>query len=421
MDRRRRTRPPAKRVNSDRFETGRIFDVRIDKVVAEGDGLGRDDTGKVVFVEGALPGELVSAKIVSESKDYARALTLEVREAHARRVAPPCPYVSTGCGGCDLQHADTDLQIEIKRDIVEESLRRLGGIELPDVRVRRSETLASSARTTVRVAAGERGVGFRRRHSHDVVPIETCLVGHRRINDVVSGLELAAGAEAVIRVSATTGDAIVWVEPREGLISCGDDVRVGADTSIEETIDGVTFRVSAASFFQSSPAAAETLVRSVRSALGPVNSWPEGTVIDAYGGVGLFAATVFPRTRHVVSIEASPISCADARINLADRDVDIVEGRVEDWVAEPAGIVVADPARDGLRRGAVDILTSSRPTLFVLVSCDPASLGRDAKLLGSAGYRLEYSEVLEVFAHTHHVETVSRFVRSVQQTAVEVP
>jgi 23S rRNA (uracil1939-C5)-methyltransferase len=390
----------------------RTIDIRVDKVVAEGDGLGRDATGKVVFVEGALPGELVTARIVSESKDYARAVVSDIREPNDRRVDPECPYVSAGCGGCDLQHADEDLQIDIKKGIVIESLERLGRVRAPDVRVVRQPRSMRRLRTTVRVAAVGDSVGFRRRRSREVVPIDSCLVAHPRINEIIHGLRLAPEAEAVVRVGSDGEDRVVWVEPSVDLLASVESVRTGPTGKIHETVAGVEFTVSAASFFQSSPGAAEALVDAVRRAAGEIETWSDGPVIDAYGGVGLFAATVVPRTRHVVLIEANPSSCADARVNLRHHDVDIFEGLVEDWSARPASVVIADPARDGLRAEAVRTLTSCQPGVFVLVSCDPASLGRDAKLLEESGYSLEYSEVLDVFPHTHHVETVSRFIRS---------
>lgn len=390
----------------------RTIVVRIDKVVAEGDGLGRDDDGKVVFVQGALPGELVSARVVADSKDYARAEVVDVLEPNPHRIDPPCPFVAAGCGGCDLQHADDTVQLEMKREIVVESLERLGRIEHPDVRSGPRARSESRLRTTVRVAARGNGVGFRRRRSHDVVGIDSCLVAHPRLNEIIARLRLAPGSEAVIRVSASSGEGVVWSEPEEAVVECPVDVRTGAHARIHETIAGVNFVVSAGSFFQSSPAAAEALVDAAARALGPVDSWPTGPVIDAYGGVGLFSAALVPTERPVVLIETNPSSCADARINLADHDVEVIEGRVEDWKSRDAAIVIADPARDGLRADAVDVLTACNPEILLLVSCDPASLGRDAKLLVSRGYRLDYSEVLDAFPHTHHVETVSRFVRS---------
>ncbi|MFM8857941.1 MAG: class I SAM-dependent RNA methyltransferase [Actinomycetota bacterium] len=405
MDRRNRTKRHVER-------SERIIDIRVDKVVAEGDGLGRDATGKVVFVEGALPGERVSARIVSESKDYARAIAVDIIDRNQHRVTPACPYVAAGCGGCDLQHADEDLQMEIKKAIVTESLERLGRVHSPDVRVIRQAHSVRTLRTTVRVAAVGDRVGFRRRRSREVVPIETCLVAHPRINDIIAGLRLAPDAEAVLRVGTSSDESVIWVEPSEDLVSADGSSRTGSTATIREIIAGVEFVVSAGSFFQSSPGAADTLVDAVARAVGPSESWPEGIVIDAYGGVGLFAGTVVPRERRAVLIEASASSCADARVNLRHHDVEIFEGRVEEWSPVPAAVVIADPARDGLGAAAVDVLTRCEPAVFVLVSCDPASLGRDARLLEEAGYRLAYSEVLDVFPHTHHVETVSRFVRS---------
>lgn len=381
-------------------------------MVAEGDGFARDQSGKVVFVEGALPGELVTARIVSESKDYARGVAVDIIEASEHRVRPPCPHVVRGCGGCDLQHADDALQMAIKRDIVEESLRRLGGIASPQVRSKRSPDGEVRMRTTVRVAGAQHGVGFRRRRSHDVVPIDACHVAHPRINEIVSELVLEPGTEAVVRVSASTGEATLWTEPAEALLRRPSGVHVGVDASLRETIAGVELRVSAGAFFQSSPGAARALVDAVSRALGDPNKWPSGPVVDAFAGVGLFAATVVPESRPLIVIESNSVSCADARVNLIGRTATIVESRVEDWKVEPAAIVIADPARDGLRARAVDVLTESRPSIFVLVSCDPASLGRDARLLTDRGYRLEYCEVLDAFPHTHHVEAVSRFIRS---------
>ncbi|MEY3617564.1 MAG: hypothetical protein RL726_262, partial [Actinomycetota bacterium] len=172
--------------------------VRIEKVVAEGDGLGRLDDGRVVFVEGALPGELVEAHIVKQSRDYARAVTTKVLESNPQRVDPPCRFVSEGCGGCDLQHASVSLQREIKRDIVHESLVRLGRIVDPDVRLPDVDVPSVGARTTIRVARSADGrVGFRRRRSHDVVTVDRCLIAHPGLAPVFTDLRLESAEEAV--------------------------------------------------------------------------------------------------------------------------------------------------------------------------------------------------------------------------------
>jgi 23S rRNA (uracil1939-C5)-methyltransferase len=132
-------------------------------------------------------------------------------------------------------------------------------------------------------------------------------------------------------------------------------------------------------------------------------------IVDAYGGVGLFSATVIPPERDAVLIEVIESSCGDAVFNLANRPVRIVQTPLESWTAEPAAIVIADPPRDGLRASAVEVLAATGAAIVVLVSCDPASLGRDARLLQAAGYRFSNALVTEAFPHTHHVETVSRF------------
>ena len=400
--------------------------VIIDKVVAEGDGLGRLADGRVVFVEGGLPGETVRARIVRQSRDYARAIAVEIIHAHDQRVEPPCPYVRAGCGGCDLQHASLELQRQIKLDIVIESLVRLGKISDPTVQSLSSASdvgsdngsgngsdnglVDAAKRTTLRVVGNDDGqVGFRRRRSHDVVPVERCLVAHDGVNDLLAQLRLEPAHEAVLRVGHASGEQAVWSDPSTEIFGSLPDMATSPPGVIHETVAGVTFTVSAASFFQSSPAAAEDLVQAVRLVLGDPAEWSQGVVIDAYGGVGLFSATVIPPDREAILIEVSESSCRDAAINVSGRAVRIVQTPFESWVPEQAAIVIADPPRDGLRAAGVDMVAATGASIVVLVSCDPASLGRDARLFVDAGYRFVEARVLGAFPHTHHVETVSRF------------
>jgi tRNA/tmRNA/rRNA uracil-C5-methylase (TrmA/RlmC/RlmD family) len=132
--------------------------------------------------------------------------------------------------------------------------------------------------------------------------------------------------------------------------------------------------------------------------------------VDAYAGVGLFAGTVGATASHVTAIEAAPSSVADARINL-EASVDIHECRVEDWLAAPADVIVADPARSGLGKDAVQNLLRAEPSQIVLVSCDAGSMGRDIGSLSQEGFQLERIEVVDAFADTSHVEVVSSLRR----------
>jgi 23S rRNA (uracil1939-C5)-methyltransferase len=138
---------------------------------------------------------------------------------------------------------------------------------------------------------------------------------------------------------------------------------------------------------------------------------PGGRLVDLASGVGLFAGTVGSRFDEVVAVESSPTAVGDARINLADLPVRIVRSTIERWAPEPAAVVVADPPRAGLGRVGVERAVATGAATIVLVSCDAASLGRDAGLLVAAGFRLERTRVLDLFPQTAHVEVVSRFVR----------
>jgi tRNA/tmRNA/rRNA uracil-C5-methylase (TrmA/RlmC/RlmD family) len=181
---------------------------------------------------------------------------------------------------------------------------------------------------------------------------------------------------------------------------------------VHEAVSGRRFRISAGSFFQPGPVVAEGLTAAVSTAVG--DALPEGgTLVDAYAGVGLFGSVLGAGRRcRVTAIEADRVAVADARVNLADVDAEVVAAEMGHWRPAPADVVVADPSRTGLGRPGVDALAATGVPRLVLVSCDPASLGRDTALLAAAGYRLVAVTLVDAFPHTFHVETVARFDRS---------
>src|SRR5262249_25114963 len=137
----------------------------------------REPSGRVVFVGGALPGEVVRASVVAEWRDYARAVVDDVVDASPMRTTPPCPFVTAGCGGCSGQHVAVEAQLELKRAVVAEALARTGG--LPDADVRMGAALDPwGFRTTVRMAVTDGRLGFRAGHSHEIVAVDRCLVAH---------------------------------------------------------------------------------------------------------------------------------------------------------------------------------------------------------------------------------------------------
>jgi 23S rRNA (uracil1939-C5)-methyltransferase len=146
-------------------------------------------------------------------------------------------------------------------------------------------------------------------------------------------------------------------------------------------------------------------VATVREAAATTDA-PASVIVDAYAGVGLFAAAL-GHDAEVECIEQSASSCADARHNLAGRRATIVQGRVERWRPRRAQLVVADPSRRGLGPKAVDVLAATGASRFILVSCDAVAFARDARLLATAGYRLGRATLIDLFPQTPHVEIVS--------------
>jgi 23S rRNA (uracil1939-C5)-methyltransferase len=325
--------------------------------------------------------------------------------------------VADGCGGCGWQHVEPAAQAALKRTLVAEALDRLGGI--PDAEVAAGPPLpATGYRTTLRgLADGDGRFCLRRHHRHDLVPVPGCLVAHPLLAEVVTEGRFPPGAEVMVRVGARTGDRMVVVDgdaagdvgvPPGVRVVSGAALAAGRRAWLYEEVHGVRLRVSARSFFQVGPDAAEALVTAVARVLGDVGDGER--LADLYGGVGLFAATL-GRRAHAELVEGSPSAAADARVNLADLDARVLQGDVGRWRPRRMDAVVADPPRAGLGPGGVRAVAGARAERLALVSCDAASLGRDARLLAGAGYRFGGATVLDVFPHTPHVEVVSAFAR----------
>ncbi|QYG93647.1 class I SAM-dependent RNA methyltransferase [Iamia sp. SCSIO 61187] len=391
-------------------------EVDVVRVATGGEGVGRAPDGRTLFVAGALPGERVRATVLEVRKRHGRAELVDVVHAAPGRRPPPCPHVADGCGGCDWQHATDELQAAMRRTIVTDALVRIGRIAEPVVED--GTTLPADARrTTIRAAVVDGRAGYRRRRSHDVIAPGICMVVHPHLEELLVDGRFGAATEVLLRVGARTGDRVAVVAPTAADVDLpgavdvlgDDDVERGERGAIHEEAGGRRWRVSARSFFQPSPEAADALVEEVRDAVGERSAG--GRLVDLASGVGLFAGTVGGAFDEVVAVESAPTAVADAEVNLADRPVRIVRSTIERWAPEPADVVVADPPRAGLGRVGVERVVATGARVVVLVSCDAAALGRDAGLLVAAGFRLERSRVLDLFPQTAHVEVVSRFVR----------
>ena len=394
--------------------------VRFERLVAGGDALGHLADGRVVFVPGALPGELVDVQITQAKKDFARGTVASIVEQSEHRVAPPCEHVARGCGGCSWQHLDVAQHMEAKVAIVREALRRNGKIETLEV-VAGGFVPPTASRTTLRMAVTPDGrLGFRRGGSHDVIDTPTCLVAHPLLNEFIGDVRVSGATEATLRCGVETGEVGIWLHDEDGedvpgatVTGLPSHVVVGRKAMLHEVVQGVSLQVSMASFFQASQVAAELLVSAVNDAAGDAALSGEfGPIIDAYGGVGLFTATLVDTDIPVVLVESNPSACSDARSNLHDHDVSIEQIAVEQWRVQDAGLVIADPARNGLGAMGVNAIVATEAKRIVLVSCDAVAGARDIRLLLDAGYACEGVTVLDLFPNTPHVEVVSSFTRN---------
>ncbi|HET7477586.1 MAG TPA: class I SAM-dependent RNA methyltransferase [Dermatophilaceae bacterium] len=387
-------------------ETGQQLEL-VTGPIAHGGHVVARHHGAVVFVRHALPGERVVATVTGVRAKYLTADAVQVLVASPARVTPPCPYAGPGrCGGCDFQHVAVPEQRALKAAVVREQLHRLAGIDL-DVVVEPlpgdQDGLRWRTRVELAVDGGGRA-GLHRFHSHDVVPLDDCLIAAPGIADVLA--QDWSGARAVDVVAPGVGDRVVLPRPS------------GPVPTVIEQVAGTTFQVSARGFWQVHPGAAAAFVAQVLDVLAPA---PGERAMDLYAGAGLFAhalATAVGESGSVLAVESDARACADAVANLAGRPQAQVRHRRVDRVLRTlaarrrhTGVVVLDPPRTGAGRAVVRDIAALRPRAVAYVACDPATLARDLAHFGDAGYRAESVRAFDAFPMTHHVECIAHLVR----------
>ncbi len=380
------------------------MEVTAERMVAGGSALAHDDDGRVVLVEGALPGERVVIEPVVVKTDLVRARVQEVLDASDDRVDPPCRFAARGCGGCGWQHIAVNAQTEYKRDIVTDALRRIARVDVnlaPTV-----ELPAIGYRTTVRALVVNGRAAFRRAHSHDPISIDRCLVAHPLVDDVLENGRFGSAREVVVRAGVNTGERGVLADPITAPVDVAIDVATGRNPMIHEIVGDARFQISARSFFQIRPDGAAALAQLVRAAVGA-----HRRIADLYCGVGLFARLV-DQPQSILAVERDRFAVDDARANLRGLPAKVVRADVGRFRPEPVDVVIADPSRAGLTREGVEAVDACDPDRVVLVSCDPAACARDIKLLTERDYRVRSLTPVDLFPHTPHVECVTVFDRS---------
>ena len=435
----------------------------IEKLIYGGDGLARlpaglsgnkdRGRGKAVFVPFVLVGEKIEAALTEEKPGFARAQASAILEPSPHRIQPPCPHFSR-CGGCHYQHASYEHQLEIKKEILRENLRRIAKLDLQcEVQVHPSPPWNYRNRSRLQVRTQpEFAAGYFKFASHQLLPVEECPISSPLINRGIAALWQAGRAgkavegvreveffsnaddtkilleflcapearRAAVRAWAeelcATMPEIVGVvafrEPQKGVHE--PLVAVGAQ-ELTHRNKALAYRVSAAAFFQTNRFLADELVNIVTAGRSG------DLALDLYAGVGLFSTALACNFRHIVSVESSQTASSDLQYNLPVNGK-AVRATTEQYLTEythrvgalplqTPDLVVVDPPRSGLGDSVARALASLSAPRLTYVSCDPATLARDLVPLQVAGYRVEQVHMVDLFPQTYHLESVVQLVR----------
>jgi 23S rRNA (uracil1939-C5)-methyltransferase len=412
--------------------TADLLTVKLEKPTYGGDALGRvpDPTsgtgGQAVFVPFALPGETVRIRVIEQKRGHIRAELVEVLDPAPERISPRCIHFGV-CGGCHYQQLAYQAQLQLKTDILRDQLFRIGKIPDPPVQLMVASPQEWNYRNNIQFHLSRTGeLGYIRANSREMFPISECHLPEAALNKLWPGLEFDPDL-GLERISLRLGldDEIMLVLESdlpelpelelEAALSVvhliGEDTLVMAgDEAIPISVKDRIFRVSAASFFQVNTAMAGKMVQHLLDHL-PVS--PQTTLLDVYCGVGLFSAFFAGRVGRLIGVEVSPSGCNDFTANLDEFDnVELYEAPAETVLpgldVNPE-VVIVDPPRAGLDKRVLEALLERQPASLAYVSCDPATLGRDAARLISGGYRLVQVTPFDLFPQTYSIESISFF------------
>jgi len=462
-----------------RPKRGEILSLTIDDLAYGGEGVGRAD-GYVVFVPGGLPGDRLQVRLVQARSRFGRGAIEAVIEPSPQRVEAPCPYFGR-CGGCRLQHVAYPAQLAYKTKQVADALERLGGLrdvplrpiigaeEIFGYRNKMEFTVARPRRGAGTEADSARGglvVGLHETERYDaVLDIDRCLLQSDRMNALLAearaffvdrdltvyeqgtgeGLlrflmlregqhtgelmtNVVTSAPAVSELAplvarlqareAGTTSVVLNVNPKKASVAVGvEEHLLGGRDHIRERVGGLTFRVSANSFFQTNTRQAERLFDLVVESTGLTGT---ETVIDLYSGTGAISLLLARRARWVYGVELAQAAVDDAGANAAANGITnctFLAGEVRfvlpSLIAKgvTAEVVVADPPRAGFHPKALHALITLGARRIVYVSCNPTTLARDLGELSRGGYRVEWVQPVDMFPHTPHIEAVARLER----------
>ncbi len=397
------------------MKIGDRIETRIGDVAFGGDGVARI-SDLVVFVPFTVDGDDAEIEITAMRKRHARGRLVRVISPSRHRLQPVCPDYGR-CGGCRMQHIAYSHQIELKRRQVEETFKRIAGIPLPDVAAAIPSPRPLGWRGKVEFhldggLGGPRRTGLMALASHDLVEVERCEIAEESINRKYRDFRHGLRRQSL----AVPGDRqVVWSDepgepPTEVFIG------PGRPPDVERIVRGRRLAVPGRGFFQANVTLVAELVEQVAGLCGLTGT---ETVIDAYGGAGLFSVFLGPMSARLVGIEGDPEAVRCAGINLQReglRHADFLQGDVANILRGPlsrerADVLVLDPPRDGCGADVLEGVDALRPERIVYISCNPATQARDCRILAGRGYGMHRLQPLDMFPQTAHIEVVALLTR----------
>lgn len=445
------------RLNSPRVEKQaqplndmRLGEFTIDRMSHDGRGITHWN-GKTLFVDGALVGERISARLVRDHARYAEGRLDKLLDASPNRVQPVCVHYAE-CGGCQLQHLDASQQISFKQTAVLQQLEVWGGVKpkqvLPPIQSS-SQGYRRCARLGISYLNGDLTLGFRKSNSRQLVQVDECRVLSPELNTLLAPLKdwLAdlVAAEAVTHLEliqtqnqtavvlrhikpleeadltklttvSQTHSFSVWLKGSESSQLkdlSGQDV----DPRLSYELDGLALDFHPLDFIQVNPSVNTQMVAQALQLLALKGG---ERVLDLFCGIGNFTLPQASKCAEVIGIEAVESMVQRGRENASKLGINNVQFMAADLskmsehrlnqTCGKVDAVLLDPPRDGAKE-IVEKLPQLSPKRIVYVSCNPATLARDAKILVTAGYQLDSVGVLDMFPHTAHVESMALFVR----------
>jgi tRNA/tmRNA/rRNA uracil-C5-methylase (TrmA/RlmC/RlmD family) len=372
-------------------KVGDEITVSASELVAGGDALARLD-GFPVFVSNVFPGDVAVVRLYEVKKGFAKADLVRLIEASPWRRAEPCP-IAGECGGCDWTALRLDKQLEAKRRILSESLRRIGKFDVATLPPMKIHPSPLNYRIRSRLQNDGNAVGFYAMRSNRVVP-------------------LTADCEVVGRATATAFGRETAAHPQSPSSEIWevDDRLLTGERELTLHSDEFSWRLSTRSFFQVNRHMHGTMIRLVRDHAARCRS--HRSAIDLYAGVGFFTLPLAKHFETVIAVEGSPDSAAYARLNVPG-NVEVIEAPVELHARRlaHADFVFLDPPRAGARPEVIHAVASKATQMICYLSCDPVTFARDAHRLHTAGWHLSTLDLLDLFPNTHHIETLATFER----------